>query len=438
MRVALFSECYLPVTNGVVTSIITLREALHAQGHRVYVFAPGAPQPEDDPDVYRLPELPFPRHPYHLARPFPRLSFDFRALDVDIVHCQHPFTVGGLGADIAHRYGIPMVYTAHSLYDTMAAVAKSPIVRSVAPAAARGVVKRFCAKADYVIAPTFYTREWLRAGGVDARFAVVPSGVYTPQAPEGARERLRADLGLRGNEPVILYVGRLGPEKRLDLLLNAAAQLASRNLPAESRDFRVVIVGDGPERSELDLLTDDLNLRSRVVFAGHQPHCSVGEWYAAADIFALASPFETQGMVLAEAMACGLPCVAIDRGGAREVVLHNETGFLVPFEVDAFATALEKILADPDERQRMSVNGLERARSYTPEAMAKGVLEVYEAAIRVPLLPTRTNAGLARLRTDLIRNRRTRVKFRPLRRLTVASRMKQPKRRKTDFTDLHD
>src|SRR4051812_11751489 len=98
MRIAIFSECYTPVANGVVTSIQTLRETLRDWGHTVYVFAPGAPQSDDDADIFRLPELPFPHHPYHFARPFPRLKMDFPSLDIQVVHCQHPFTVGRLGA----------------------------------------------------------------------------------------------------------------------------------------------------------------------------------------------------------------------------------------------------------------------------------------------------------------------------------------------------
>src|SRR5436190_13652926 len=174
MRIAFFSECYTPVTNGVVTSMVTLRRTLREWGHTVHVFAPGTPQPDDGAEIVRLPELPFPRHPYHFARPFPRLNFDFRALGVEIIHCHHPFTVGSLGADLAEKYGLPMVYTAHSLYDTMVAVAKSPLVRTMGQPAVRGVIKRFCSKADYVITPSRHTQDSLTADGVKSRFVIVP------------------------------------------------------------------------------------------------------------------------------------------------------------------------------------------------------------------------------------------------------------------------
>jgi 1,2-diacylglycerol 3-alpha-glucosyltransferase len=395
MRIALFSECYTPVANGVVTSIQTLRETLRAQGHTVAIFAPGTPQPDDDPDVFRLPELPFPNHPYHFARPFPRLKVDFSALDIQLVHCQHPFTVGHLGADTARKYGLPMVYTAHSLYDMMAANMKSPIMRKMGQKAMRGVVRRFCAKADCVITPSRNTREALRANGIRNRFAVVPSGVLGPFTCPGGRERVRARLGLTPETPLILCVGRLGPEKRVDLLIRAAAVLAhNRKLPAPAADFRVAIVGDGQCNTELEALTAQLGLCDRVLFLGAQPHATIGDWYAAADIFAMSSPSETQGLVLVEAMAAGLPCVTVDFGGPREVVTQGETGLRVAFEPHAFARALDLLLCDPAMCRRLGQNGRRRARAYSPEAMASGVLAVYESVLRLPRFPSPASSRL--------------------------------------------
>jgi glycosyltransferase involved in cell wall biosynthesis len=312
MRIALFSECYSPVANGVVTSVVTLRSTLIAQGHRVYLFAPGSPQPEDDADIFRLPELPFPRHPYHLARPFPRPHVDFSSLEADIVHCHHPFTVGRLGSEMARKYNLPLVYTAHSLYDNMAIYAKSPFVRSMSQKAVRGVVKRFCAKADYVITPSKYTRDALRAVGVAARFAVVPSGVVAPVVTHNGPKEIRDQLLLEPDVPLLLFIGRLGPEKRIDVLLRAVALLSASNLPAPQRDFRVALVGDGMSREDLERMAAQLGISNRILFVGAQPHAQIGDWYAAADLFTFSSPNETQGLALVEAMLAGLPCIAAD------------------------------------------------------------------------------------------------------------------------------
>jgi 1,2-diacylglycerol 3-alpha-glucosyltransferase len=402
MRIAIFSECYTPVTNGVVTSIISLRETLRAWGHTVYVFAPGAPQPDDDADLFRLPELPFPRHPYHFARPFPRPTIDFASLDVEVVHCQHPFTVGHLGAALARRYGLPMVYTAHSLYDIMASTSKSPLVRKMGQPYARGVVRRFCAKADYVIAPTHHTVQALWANQIRAPFAVVPSGIRPLPYSADARERIRARLGVEDGAPLLLCLGRLGPEKRIDLLLRAVAILKTRDMSTPQRDFRVAVVGDGMSRGDLEVLASDLGVLDRVEFVGEQPHASAGDWYAAADIFTLTAPAETQGLVLVEAMAAGLPCAAVAYGGPLEIVVPDETGLLLEFEPEAFADGLERLLLDPTERRRMGENGRRHAQHYTPEAMTGGVLEVYEQVRNIPHLPM-AEKRVKRLTAELTR-----------------------------------
>ena len=139
--------------------------------------------------------------------------------------------------------------------------------------------------------------------------------------------------------------------------------------------------------AELESLVVTLGIQHRVLFLGAQPHANIDAWYAVGDIFTLPSPMETQGLVLVEAMAAGLPCVAVDRGGAREVVLHGETGIRVPLEPQGFAYALSALLKDPEERERLGRNGPARAKDYSPEAMARGVLDVYETVLRTPRPP---------------------------------------------------
>ena len=380
MRIAVFSECYVPVTNGVVTSVVTLRDTLRAWGHRVFVFAPGTHQPDEE-DVFRLPDLPFPRYPFQPARPFPRMPVDFASLHVDVIHCQHPFTIGRLGAETARKHGLPMVYTAHSLYDLMASNSKLRVVRTVGQPYARGVVRRFCARSQAVIVPTQHTRQSLLADGVKARFITVPTGVPPIIPSPNGRARIRQCLGMSEETPLLLYLGRVAPEKRLDLLLNVCVALRHRDLPSPLNDFRLAIVGDGQIRADVEALADDLGLRGRVHFTGRLPHEEIADWYAAADVFTLASPYETQGLALVEAMQACLPCVAVNRGGPTEVVQNGRTGRLVPFEVEAFTDAVEELLRNPDLRHAWGEAGQIAGKAYTPEAMAQGVLEVYEMVV---------------------------------------------------------
>lgn len=382
MQIALFSECYTPVQNGVVTSIRSLRNALIAQGHSVHVFASGTPQADDDAAIHRLPALPFPRHPYRFARPFPHVACDFRSLRIDVVHCQHPFTIGQLGASIARRYGLPMVYTAHSLYDAMASYAGSPIIRRVGQPYARHLVRSFCGRAALTIAPSVYAQRSLRAIGVREEILVIPSGVAPRPAPLSARDHVRASLGIGPDEPLVLYVGRLGPEKRVDLLLQAVSRLRPDAAVPLDLAFRVAVVGDGQCRKELERLSQTLELGERVRFTGSVTYEEVAGWYAAADIFALPSPAETQGLVLVEAMAAGIPSISVDRGGAPEVVISGKTGLISAFTAQAFAIALRKLLLDAPLRAEMGARAREGAILHGPEQMAAGVMRAYEAAIR--------------------------------------------------------
>lgn len=405
MRIALFSECYTPVPNGVVTSIVNLRQTLRAWGHTVYVFAPGTPQMDDDEHIFRLPELPFPKHPYHFARPFPRIKTNFPELEIDVIHCQHPFVVGKLGAELADKYNIPMVYTAHSRYDVMMASAKSPVLRSMAPKAMQGLVRRFCSHADYIIAPSKHTRDALIEDGIRARYVVIPSGVRPPAPRPEARAILRSQLGIEPDKPTLLYLGRLGPEKRVDILLESAAMLRHIGLPEPQRDFHIILAGDGQCRHDLEVQAQELGLQNRVTFAGMIPREEVGDWYAASDIFLFPSAVETQGMVLVEAMATGLPCIAVSDGGASEMVVEGETGFCVPQTCHAFAKAIHRLIADPEMCKAFGEAGQKRAERYTPEAMAKRVLDVYEKAIARPHAP-----HLSRVKQLTLELRRRRAK----------------------------
>jgi glycosyltransferase involved in cell wall biosynthesis len=288
----------------------------------------------------------------------------------------------------------------------MAGYVKSPLVRRMGQKAMRGVVRRYCAKVDCVITPSRHTRDALRADGVQARFAVVPSGVIGPNIRPNAREETRACIGLAPDAPLLLCVGRLGPEKRVDLLLQAVVALQKRDLPAPLSRFRLALVGDGQARQELEGMADELGIRERVLFLGAQPHATIGDWYAAADLFTLSSPAETQGLVLVEAMAAGLPCVAVNHGGPREVVVQGKTGLRVPFNAGVFAQTITTLLRDPEMRRQMGENGRQRAREvYSPEAMAQGVLAVYETVRDLPRLPPTPENGMRKFTRELKRRR---------------------------------
>jgi 1,2-diacylglycerol 3-alpha-glucosyltransferase len=248
-------------------------------------------------------------------------------------------------------------------------------------AAALRISAGFAAQADAVLAPSAVIRDELHARGVRTPIAVVPTGVDLERFRPGDREAARRSLGVGQGEPLVLYVGRLDREKSVDRVLGAFERVAS-TIPAA----RLVLVGQGTEAERLRRTAASLPVAERIRFLGLRPHDSLAECYQAADVFLFASETETQGLVLAEAAACGLPAVAVDASGCDEVVRDGDTGILTKGDPAALAEAVIGLLLDPERRR----------------AMARRAREVAEHLFDVKLQIDRTMAvyadAVARLR----------------------------------------
>jgi glycosyltransferase involved in cell wall biosynthesis len=377
VRVALFTNNYLPFCGGVTTSVETLRAGLVGRGHPTWIFAPrfrGAPA---DPDwVLRYPSIPAVTYPeFPLAIPFSRrIAGRVRALAFDVFHAHHPFLLGPAARRLARRLGRPLVFTYHTRYDKYAHYV--PARRGLVEAAAVRLSTAFAARADAVIAPSAVIRDELRARGVTRPMAVIPTGVDLARFTPGNRRAARHELGL-GDEFVLLYVGRLDREKSVDRLLLAFDRIAG-TLPT----VRLVLVGHGTQAAELRRLAARLAAGDRATFLGVRPHALLPVWYRAADLFLFASETETQGLVLAEAAACGLPAVAVAAPGVDEVVRDGTTGLLTKRDPMAIAEAAIGLLLDAARRRAMSTRAREVAeRDFDVRLQIDRTLAVYETAI---------------------------------------------------------
>jgi glycosyltransferase involved in cell wall biosynthesis len=354
VRVALFTNNYLPFCGGVTVSVETLRGGLQARGHDVWVFAPRfASGPPDPPWVIRYPSVPAATYPdFSLAIPYsPRIARQVRGLDFDIFHTHHPFLLGPAARRMGRRQHRPVVFTYHTRYEKYAHYV--PLTKRLVEAAAIRLSTRFAARADAVIAPSQVIRDDLRGRGVSAPIAVVPTGIDLGHFRPGNRAAARRRLGLAAEGPVVLYVGRLDPEKSVGRILHAFERIASI-VP----DARLVLVGQGTDAERLRRQARALVAAPRIVFLGGRPHAALPECYQAADLFLFASETETQGLVLAEAAASGLPSVAVSAPGCDEVVRDGDTGLLTKADPAALAEAAIGLLLDPARRRGMG----ERAR----------------------------------------------------------------------------
>jgi glycosyltransferase involved in cell wall biosynthesis len=335
---ALFSECYRPIVNGVVASIDALRAGLDDAGVGVTIVAPHFPPAcDDDRAIVRLPSFPLPAPTaYRLCVPHLSRAARRRLRGASVVHAHSPFVTGWTGANFARRRGLPLVFTYHTRIDEYAHYA--PLDANVARAALIALTRAFANRADVTIVPTRAMEARLREIGVRAPITVVPSAIDVERFANGRRTAAaRALLGARDGERLVLTVSRIAREKNLELAIDALAACAP--------DVRLAIVGEGPVRAALEARAVERGVAGRVVFTGALDPSALPDLYASSDAFAFPSTTETQGLVLAEAMAAGLPVVAADVPVNREMMAGF--GRLEPPDAARFAAALAAALAGP-------------------------------------------------------------------------------------------
>ena len=378
MRMAMFSESYLPRISGVVHSVASFVTALRAQGHQVTIVAPQVSGYRDaDPETLRFPSVRTRQTDFPIGIPYaPAVWRQLLTMDLDLVHTHAPFTMGAAAARLARRRGLPLVFTHHTLYDEYVHYAPGPAW------ALRGLVRaytvRYANRCDCVIAPSPAVQARLRAQGVRSRIEVLPTAALDPELIFSLDPSwVRPAFNLPAARPVLVTASRLAREKSVDLVLRAFARVV------RSRDATLLVVGGGPEETALHRLADDLDLGGRVVFAGMQSHRRTLECLAAADVFVFASQTETQGLVVIEAMAAGTAVVAVNAVGIADAVRDGDTGVLVPPDPDALAESMVHLLDNIPLRQRLAARAKEGASEFAVPALTRQLVEIYQSLLPV-------------------------------------------------------
>jgi 1,2-diacylglycerol 3-alpha-glucosyltransferase len=378
MRIGLFTNNYRPLVNGLVTSIDTFALAFRRAGHQITIVAPRYHDgPPDPSDILRVPALRAPtHHAYRLPIPcWPGVRRAVLNLRLDLYHAQHPFLLGAAAARWARQADRPLIFTYHTRYERYTHYLPGPS-RAVATVALRRAIA-FARRADLVIAPAPSVARDLRALGVRTRVEVVPTGVVLPAAGGTDRRTGRRRLGLDDGSPLCLSVGRLAKEKNLAFLLHAFRHIV-RALPAA----RLALVGDGDERVPLERLVHDLDLRSSVRFVGAVPRERIGDYTRAADLFFFPSTSETQGLAALEALAAGVPVIAVASEAAMDLLQDESAGIMCPEDPEAFATRVAALWATPDRRSSMAAAGRGIAAGFAPETCAAKLLDLYWELVR--------------------------------------------------------
>lgn len=375
MRIGIFADSHKPLVTGVVHSVELTRRGLEGLGHEVHIFAPAARGYHDaDERVYRFWAVNLSRKigaPF--AIPYSRRLFALiPRLGLDIIHTQHPFPVGRLGVYFARRLDVPVVYTFHTQYELYAHYV--PLNQRLVRSLARRLVVSHAEQCDGIICPAPSAREILTTYGVRRPLEMLPNAIDLCAFEHVAPGNVRARHGIGAAERVAIYCGRLAREKNLTFMLQAL-----RDVLIQVPGIRLLMVGEGMEAEALMGLARRLGLGDRVLFTGRVPYDEVPRYYAAADLFVMTSMTEVRPLALLEAMASGLPVVAVAAPGLTDTVTSEVDGLLTGNDAAEFAGAVRRMLTDDALRRQMGRRARKSAAAYSIVNTTRRLLEIYES-----------------------------------------------------------
>lgn len=372
LRVGIFSNAYRPLISGVVNSIDLIRKGLREQGHVPFVYAPRVGGYRDTgAGVFRFPSLEFSSQvQYPVAIPFwPSMHRRISRSRLQVLHTHHPFLLGDYALYWSRRRGIPLVYTFHTQYEQYSHYLRMP--QKPLKALARWAVGRFARRCDLIIAPSPSIRDLLQEYGIQTWTETLENAIEL--SPFRQATRCRRELGWPEDAVIGLYAGRLGKEKNLEFLVRA--------LP-ERPDAYLAIVGDGPVLEELMELARELGVSGRVIFTGAIDYACMPRYFAAADFFTISSTTEVKPLVVLEALASGLPVVAVAACGTQDTLRHEHDGLLTELDLEQFRGAWTRLLDEPELRRGLSSQARRTAAGYSIDGYIERLVELYREARR--------------------------------------------------------
>jgi glycosyltransferase involved in cell wall biosynthesis len=380
----MLSDVYFPRINGVSTSIQTFNQSLVSQGHSVTLIAPDYPQEHiGDFEIIRVPsrKLPFdPEDRLMSLRAIKKLAPELRKRHFDLIHIQTPFVAHYAGVYLSKKLGIKTVVSYHTFFEAYFEKylpwAPKAWLRSVA----RSYSRKQCNQVNGVISPSRPMLEKLKEYGMDNRAAIIPTGLPPACFETVPDNQFRAKNRIREDAQLLLYVGRVAHEKNIDFLISMFRLVADRSDAAE-----LLIAGEGPALRSLQKQAEQAGLSERIHFVGYlDRNTELLECYQHSDIFVFASETETQGLVLLEAMAAGLPVISCASMGSLDVLRDGEGCHIAPLIEDEFAERVLSLINDPQDAMRLSGRGRQYATTWSAEAKAADMLDFYQQVTDTP------------------------------------------------------
>lgn len=390
MKIGIFTDTYNPVTSGVVTSINMLEQEMKKRGHEVFVFTTSKSiQPNNNQTLYMLNSIPLliaKQYKNRIATFYSReIAKQIKEIGLDIVHTQTEFSVGAFGKIISRKYDIPFIHTYHTMWEDYVHYISPLKGRNIRlKRLARTISRAFVRKAECVITPSNKTAKYLKykCKVKNKPIYVIPTGIdiapfKSSNFTEEERNNLKKSLGIKPNEKIILFLGRVASEKSIDVIMDIMPSIFE-----EHPDYKFLIVGDGPSKKDLEEQARKLNIDKNVIFTGKVPWNEVPKYYNIGDVFVNASITETQGLTFIEAMSAEIPVVAKYAPNLSEFIHTNKNGILVKKNSD-FKKAIIDVIENENLRKTLIRGGNETAKEYSIEVFGDKLEMLYTEIIRL-------------------------------------------------------
>ena len=377
MRIGMMADLYKPHVSGVTNYIALNKRYLESEGHEVYVFTFGDEYyQEDEPNVIRSPGLPISDTGMHFSLRYTRAAR--RTLrTMDVAHVHHPFISGSIALRYCRVNRIPIIFTNHTRYDLYAKAYLPFLVDMIGVAALKAYLLSFCRSCDLVVSPSAGMKDVLKDMGIDVPIDVVPNGVDIKPFLDPVEPLERAEFGFQAQDVILVYMGRLGPEKNLSFLLRSFAGIAQAY-----DNVQLMLIGVGPTKADLQDQVKYMGIEGRVRFTGLVPYDQMPRYLAIGDAFVTASITEVHPLSVIEAMAAGLPVLGIDSPGIGDTIQDGVTGYLIPKEdLAAYTAQMVRLVVDQKQREQMSGEARKSVTSYAIENTTQMMLERYQRVI---------------------------------------------------------
>lgn len=379
MKIGFFTDAYFPQVNGVVTSVRQAVQELRRRGHDVYIITSRYSNYRDDKkdSVIRLSSvLVNKKLNIRLATHFPEKElFDLYKMDFSIIHGHGGGTISLLGLEIAKIKKIPFVFTYHTLWSKYAHYLLNGLL--IKPYMIEAASRMFCNWCTQIVAPTKKLKEELLSYGVKKPIRIIPSGLDLTIFENIKKGFLRGKIKIKDTDRILLYAGRLGKEKSIDFLIRAFEIVSEKD-----KNTVLAIVGDGPEKSKLQDLAKSFGLQNKVYFLGNIDSEYMPQIYKDAEMFLFASTTETQGLVILEAMASGLPVVAVDDPAI--MIENNKDGIISKKDINEYAKSILLVLENDNFRNELARNAKQDAQKFSIVKTVDALEELYLEYVITP------------------------------------------------------